>query len=107
MTALVDRLLPLWTRPVHARDDPRAAFAEVYADPVVVNGTAMTITELVDRARSLQQAFDRLGMDIVDTVEAPPAGRGPADAGPIRLVAAQADGGGSRRRLAAARPDGG
>ena len=71
MTALVDRLLPLWTRPVRARDDPRAAFAEVYADPVVVNGTAMTITELVDRARSLQQAFDRLGMDIVDTVEAP------------------------------------
>jgi hypothetical protein len=67
----VDRLLPLWTRPVRARDDPRAAFAEVYADPVVVNGTAMTLAELVDRARSLQQAFDRLGMDIVDTVEAP------------------------------------
>jgi hypothetical protein len=43
----------------------------VYADPVVVNGTAMTLAELVDRARSLQQAFDRLGMDIVDTVEAP------------------------------------
>ena len=71
MTALVDRLLPLWTRPVRAREDPRAAFAEVYADPVVVNGTAMTITELVDRAWSLQQAFDRLGMDIIDTVEAP------------------------------------
>jgi hypothetical protein len=33
----------------------------VYADPVVVNGTEMTITELAGRARSLQQAFDRLG----------------------------------------------
>lgn len=71
MTALVERLLPLWTQPVHARDDAHAAFAEVYADPVAVNGVAMTITELVDRARSLQQAFDRLGMDIIDTVETP------------------------------------
>jgi hypothetical protein len=71
MTALVERLLPLWTQPIRARDDAQAAFAEVYADPLLVNGVAMSITELVDRARSLQQAFDRLGMDIVDTVETP------------------------------------
>ena len=69
MTAVVERLLALWTQPVSARDDAQEAFAEVYADPVVVNGAAVTITELVDRARSLQQAFDRLGMDILDTVE--------------------------------------
>jgi SnoaL-like polyketide cyclase len=43
----------------------------VYADPVVVNGVAMTITGLVDRAQSLQQAFDRLSMDIIDTVQTP------------------------------------
>jgi len=71
MTAILDRLLPLWTQPVDARDDPEAAFGQVYADPVVVNGTAMSLTELVARARSLQQAFDGLGMDILDTVETP------------------------------------
>jgi predicted ester cyclase len=31
----------------------------------------MSLTELVARARSLQQAFDGLGMDILDTVETP------------------------------------
>ncbi len=71
MTALLDRLLPLWTQPVDARVDPEAAFGAVYTDPVVVNGTAMSLTELVARARSLQQAFDGLGMDILDTVESP------------------------------------
>jgi hypothetical protein len=70
MTALVERPLPLWTQPVRARDAAQAAFAEVYADPVVVNGAAMTITYLVDWARSLKRAFDRLGMDIIDIVEA-------------------------------------
>jgi hypothetical protein len=36
----------------------------------MVNGVAMTITQLAGRARSPQQAFDRLGMDIIDIVEA-------------------------------------
>jgi hypothetical protein len=67
--ALVECLLPLWTRPVDAWDDPEAAFCEVYADPVAVNGTEMTVAELTGRARLLQQAFDRLDMHILDTVE--------------------------------------
>jgi hypothetical protein len=71
VVALLERLVPLWTQPVDARDAPEAAFAEVYADPVVVNGTEMTITELTGRARSLQRAFDRLDMHILDTVETP------------------------------------
>jgi hypothetical protein len=71
MTSLVERLESLWAQPVGARADAEAAFAEVYADPVVVNGVAMTIAELAGRARSLQQAFDRLGMDILDIVETP------------------------------------
>jgi predicted ester cyclase len=69
MIALLERLLPLWTEPVDGRDDPEAAFGEVYADPVVVNGGEMSLTALVARARALQQAFDRLGMVILDTVE--------------------------------------
>jgi predicted ester cyclase len=71
MIALLERLLPLWTDPVDGRGDPEAAFGEVYADTVVVNGTEMSLTALVARARSLQQAFDQLGMDILDTVETP------------------------------------
>ena len=71
MIALLERLLPLWTEPVDGRGDPEAAFGEVYADPVVVNSTEMSLTALVARARSLQQAFDQLGMDILDTVETP------------------------------------
>jgi hypothetical protein len=67
----MERLRALWTQPVDGRDDAEAAFGEVYADPVVVNGTEMTLAELVDRAKSLQRAFDRLGMDILDTVETP------------------------------------
>jgi hypothetical protein len=70
--ALLERLVPLWTQPVDARDaPPEAAFREVYADPVAVNGVETTITELVGRARSLQRAFDQLDMHILDTVEAP------------------------------------
>src|ERR1700750_2756124 len=71
MIALLERLLPLCTDPVDGRGDPEAAFGEVYADPVVVNGTEISLAALVARARSLQQAFDQLGMDILDTVETP------------------------------------
>ena len=69
--AILERLLALWTQPIDSWDDAEAAFREVYADPVVVNGTEMPITELAGRARALQQAFDQLGMHILDTVETP------------------------------------
>ena len=39
MIAALERLLPLWTEPVDGRGDLEAAFGEVYADPVAVNGT--------------------------------------------------------------------
>jgi hypothetical protein len=44
MSTLLERLLPLWTEPVDGRDDAEAALGEVYADPVVVNGTEMGLT---------------------------------------------------------------
>lgn len=71
MIAILERLLPLWTRPVEAWDDPEAAFGEVYANPVMVNGVQTTLTELAGRARSLQRAFGRLEMDVLQTVETP------------------------------------
>jgi predicted ester cyclase len=71
MTALLDRLLGLWQEPVDERDDPEAAFRELYADPVSVNGTPMPVSSLVERARALQRAFDGLTTEIVDMVETP------------------------------------
>lgn len=71
MTALVDRLLGLWQEPVDERDDPEAAFREVYADPVSINGTPMPVGRLVERARVLQRAFEGLTIEIVDQVETP------------------------------------
>ncbi len=56
---------------VDARDDAEADFRAVYAHPVVLNGTEVPVAALVDRARSLQRAFDRLDMQILDTVETP------------------------------------
>jgi hypothetical protein len=38
---------------------------------MVVNGTEMPVTTLVGRASSLQRAFDRLKMHILDTIETP------------------------------------
>lgn len=71
VTAVLDRLVPLWTQPVDAWPDPVAAFAEVYADPVLVNGTELALTGLIGRASALQRAFDGLGMQILDIVDAP------------------------------------
>jgi hypothetical protein len=36
--ALLDGLLDLWQEPVDQRADPEAAFRELYADPVSING---------------------------------------------------------------------
>ncbi len=40
MPSLLDRLLALWQEPVEERDDPEAAFRELYADPVSINGVS-------------------------------------------------------------------
>jgi hypothetical protein len=53
-----------------AEHPPVAVFGRAYADPVVlVNGTPMTLVQLIDWARSLQRAFDRLTMTVLDHVE--------------------------------------
>ena len=68
VTDLLQRLLRLWTEPVGDGFAATAAFSGVYADPLVVNGTPMTVAQLVDRARSLQKSFDGLSMHIVDQI---------------------------------------
>jgi predicted ester cyclase len=71
MTGLLDRLFDLWLEPVDHRDDPEAAFRELYADPVSVNGAPMPVAALVERARSLQRSFTGLKIEIVDQVQTP------------------------------------
>jgi predicted ester cyclase len=71
MAQTLDRLLDLWRTPMDSRADPVADFAEFYADTVVVNGSPMPVTALVDRARALQQAFEDLDMVLLQEVETP------------------------------------
>jgi SnoaL-like polyketide cyclase len=69
MTLDLDRLLRLWLEPIGDTAAAEAAFREVYADPVMVNGTALTVAGLVERARALQAAYEDLQIELVDRVE--------------------------------------
>ena len=71
VAALLNRVLALWQEPVDERDDPEAAFREVYTDPVSINGAPTPVSSLVERARSLQGSFADLSTEIVDQVETP------------------------------------
>jgi hypothetical protein len=65
----VDSLFQLWTRPIPTDDAAAtAAFAEVYTDPVRINGADMSVADLVARARSIQAALDDIDIELVDQV---------------------------------------
>jgi predicted ester cyclase len=70
-TGFTERLLSLWAVEPDGRDDPVAAFGRLYTDPVVVNGTSMRLTELVDRARSLHVSFSEFSLEVLDVVAEP------------------------------------
>ena len=53
---VVDTLFDLWQDPIEG-PEAYAAFAEVYCDPVIVNGNEMALADLVVRARTLQGAL--------------------------------------------------
>jgi predicted ester cyclase len=65
----VDRLLRLWTDPLPEDSAAEAAFREVYADPVSVNGAPVSATNLVARARALHGVFDGLERQVLDVVD--------------------------------------
>jgi ketosteroid isomerase-like protein len=65
----VERLLRLWTDLPDDDATAAAAFAEVYTDPVSVNGTALGVAALVARARALHGALDELEREVLDVVE--------------------------------------
>ncbi|MEU8234414.1 ester cyclase [Actinoplanes sp. NPDC048967] len=65
------QLFDLWRVPPGVHPDPAAAFARLYADPVVINGTPMSVADLVARAEALHSAFTDHVIEIVDRVGAP------------------------------------
>ena len=71
LDALETRLFELWTSPPDSRPDPLAAFGAVYVDPVLINGTPMTLPDLVARARALHAAFSDHEIEVVDRVAQP------------------------------------
>ncbi|HEU5474438.1 MAG TPA: hypothetical protein VFV67_27640 [Actinophytocola sp.] len=66
--AIEDRLIELWKRPPDEHADPLRAFAELYADPVFINGVATPLTEVVERARALHVAFSDHVFQLLDRV---------------------------------------
>jgi hypothetical protein len=67
----VDRALGLWASAIRGGDAGDAAFRTVYADPLLVNGAATEVRELVERARMLHTAFTGLGCEVLHRVDAP------------------------------------
>ena len=66
----LDGLLRLWSDPP-AGAATQAAFGRFYADPVLVNGSELTVADLVVRARDLHTAFEGLRPELLDRVETP------------------------------------
>jgi hypothetical protein len=62
-------LMDLWVVPTDEQTDPVEAFGSVYADPVRINGTPMSVSDVVARARTLHLAFADHVIEIVDQVK--------------------------------------
>ena len=69
MTYDITALLDLWTRPHHDRVEAEQAFRQLYTDPVVVNGSALTASQLVQRAVALQGALDQVHREVLDVCD--------------------------------------
>lgn len=68
---LEDRLFALWTVAPGEQGNAEAAFRELYADPVTINGTPMPVADLVARAAALHRAFTGHDIEIVDRMREP------------------------------------
>nr|WP_296074616.1 nuclear transport factor 2 family protein [uncultured Actinoplanes sp.] len=66
----LDRLARLWNEPPAADDgEARRAFAEVYADPVVINGEAVGLADLVAMARQNHVTYQDQRREILDVAD--------------------------------------
>jgi hypothetical protein len=59
------------TAPPDGRDDPTAAFRELYDDPVLINGVPVPVLELVGHARTLHSAFTEHDIRITERIDEP------------------------------------
>ena len=59
---------------VGLRDRDEAAFAALYTDPVVLNGTPVPVADLVGRHRTLHAAFADIAIDLVAQMPAADGG---------------------------------
>ena len=66
----ITALLDLWTRPHQDRVEAEQAFRQLYTDPVVVNGSTLTASQLVQRAVALQGALDQVHREVLDLCDA-------------------------------------
>lgn len=64
----IERLLALWNDAPPAGDAARAAFLELYTDPVRVNGAELRIDELIARARALGATLSQRRTEILSIV---------------------------------------
>jgi ketosteroid isomerase-like protein len=71
MNFTVNRLFELWLNPAADDDEAEAAFRELYTDPVIVNGAALTAADLVARARAVLATYGSVEREVIDVVEAP------------------------------------
>lgn len=71
MAELIDRLVAVWTQVPTGDARDEAAFREVYADPVTLNGRDATVQELVERYRTLHTSFADLDIEVLDRIETP------------------------------------
>lgn len=61
-------LVRLWEIRPSTRPDAHAAFAELYADPVLINDQPMPVSDLVARAEALHVAFTDQTTELLETV---------------------------------------
>lgn len=66
----IQALLDLWTTSYADPAEAADAFRILYADPVVVNGTALGIEQLVQRATALQATFADVRREVLDVCDA-------------------------------------
>ena len=69
MADVVDQIMALWHRLPDDDEQARAAFAAVYAERVRVNGTELTVDDLLARARALQSALSDIRHETIDRLE--------------------------------------
>lgn len=63
------QLMTLWSQPLPDGEAAIERFAAFYTDPVSINGTAIPLASLVERARATQRAFADLQATVLAQID--------------------------------------